>query len=151
MNGSQLKFEGMLFTGPADDTFAEFYRERIRFAEGARLSAKELSEAYVAWADERGACTSSARDIRAFMEANGHAHRKSSTVHYRDAVLGDFAGTPMPMRSIPVVDGRPMREAIRVAMDDLDALIGDMQAMRRRFERILAPAPTKRRGGIKSL
>jgi len=134
----QMQFEGLLLTGSPSDTFADFYRDHVRHADGTRLSADKLKAAYEAWADERDLATSSSRAIRSFMEANGHRHSKSSTVFYRDAVLGDFAGQPVPARSMPVTDGRKVREAVSVTLDDLDGIISELQGMRSRLARIKA-------------
>jgi hypothetical protein len=75
--------------------------------------------------------------VRRFMEANGHRHRKSSQMFYVDAVLGDFEGVALPTRSLPVVDARPMREAINVMVAELDEIIAEMQGMRRRLGRLM--------------
>lgn len=135
-DSSQYLFEGLLLTGAPSDTFGDFYRDRIRFAAGGRLKADDLMVAYKAWADERDLATSSTRAIRAIMEANGHRHAKSSNVFYRDAVLGDFEGQPVPARSMPVADGRKVREAVSVTLDDLDQIITELQGMRSRMARI---------------
>lgn len=140
----QFRFEGLLLAGSSGDSFPDFYRDRVRLSPGARLTTADLREAYAAWAGERGAALGSLRAMRAFMEANGHPQSKSSVMYYRDAVLGDFEGKPMPARSLPIVDARPVREAISVMADDLDQMIGDLQAMRRRLARIM---PATKRGG----
>ncbi|MCP1470983.1 hypothetical protein J3E64_002680 [Sphingobium sp. OAS761] len=138
MKSSQYQFEGLLLTGSPTDTFADFYRDHIRHADGARLAAEQLKAAYERWADDRDLATSSPRAIRSFMEANGHRHRKSSIVFYLDAVLGDFEGQPVPARAIPVTDGRKVREAVSVTLDDLDQIITELQGMRSRIARIKA-------------
>lgn len=146
MKSSQYQFEGLLLTGSPSDTFADFYRDHVRYAEGARLGADQLKAAYEAWADKLDLATSSPRAIRAFMEANGHRHAKSSTVFYRDAVIGDFAGQPVPARSMPVTDGRKVREAVSVTLDDLDQVITELQGMRARIARIKASLTPKGAG-----
>ncbi|WP_278984690.1 hypothetical protein [Sphingobium yanoikuyae] len=144
---SQYLFEGLLLTGTPTDTFGDFYRDHVRYAAGGRLPADALKAAYEAWADERDLSTSSPRTIRSFMEANGHRHSKSSTIFYRDAVLGDFAGQPVPARSMPVTDGRKVRDAVSVTLDDLDQIITELQGMRSRMARIKATLTPK--GGVR--
>ena len=141
---SLFQIDGLLLTGAPGDTFADFYRSRVRFAEGARLYASDLATAYRAWCDERSVANSSDRAVRAFMETNGHKHRKSSVIYYADAMLGDFEGKPMSARTVPVSDSRPVREAINVTIADLDQTICDLQAMRRRLARMLPPAASGR-------
>lgn len=144
--GPQYLFEGLLLTGTPTDTFGDFYRDHVRYAAGGKLSADELKAAYEVWADERDLATSSSRAIRSFMEANGHRHAKSSTIFYRDAVLGDFAGQPVPPRSMPVTDGRKVREAVSVTLDDLDQIITELQGMRARMARIKSALSPKGAG-----
>lgn len=136
MISSQMQFEGLLLTGSPSDTFADFYRDHVRHSPGTRLAADKLKAAYEGWANKHDVATSSPRAIRSFMEANGHRHSKSSTVFYRDAVLGDFAGQPVSARSMPVTDGRKVREAVSVTLDDLDQIITELQGMRARMARI---------------
>lgn len=132
----QMSFEGLVLVGTASESFADFYRDHIRPQQGARLGAAELRERYAAWAEEAGQPVASARAISSFMQANGHTQSKSSLIYYRDAVLGDFAGQPLPARSLPVRDGRPVREAIDVTIDDLDQLLGELNSVRRRLARL---------------
>lgn len=146
MISSQMQFEGLLLTGSPSDTFADFYRDCIRPQAGARLSADALKAAYAEWADERDLTTSSAKAVRAFMEANGHKHSKASTVYYKDAVLGSFEGQPVPARRLPVIDGTKVREMISVTVDDLDQLIIELQGARARLARAKQALLPKGRG-----
>ena len=143
----EFQFEGLLLTtGAPSDTFPNFYRDHVRYQAGTRLGAEQLKAAYEAWADKQDLPTSSPREVRRFMELNGHRHSKSNTVFYRDAVLGDFAGQPVPARSMPLADGRKVREAVSVTVDDLDQIITELQAMRARMTRIKATLTPKGTG-----
>ncbi len=143
MKGPQYLFEGLLLAGTPSDTFGDFYRDHVRYSPDGRLPADQLKAAYEAWADERDLATSSPRTIRTFMEANGHRHSKSSTIFYRDAMLGDFVGQPVPARSLPVANGRKVRDAVSVTLDDLDQIITELQGMRSRMARIKASLTLK--------
>lgn len=141
-----FQFEGILLAGPSSESFAEFYRARVRPADGERLASSELYAAYETWCVEAGASPVSQREVRTFMEANGHPQRKSSLIYYAGAQLGDFAGAPLPTRRIAVRDPRPMREGLTAIVAELDALSADLQSMRRRIARLLAAeAQPKRR------
>jgi len=72
------------------------------------------------------------------MRVRGRFYQQGRAVFYRDAVLGDFAGQPVPARSMPVTDGRKVREAVSVTLDDLDGIISELQGMRSRLARIKA-------------
>lgn len=135
MTKPQLHFQGMLVTARGTDSFIDFYRDRIRHAKGARLQSSELIEAHRAWAIERNVAPSSSKLIRSIMEANGHVHRKSDTIYYQSAVLGNFEGEPLPDRTWPVIDGAKAGLTLNHVLDDIDQLVDDLKALRRRIER----------------
>lgn len=137
-----FSFEGILLAGAPGDTFADFYRACVRPVEGARLPASELRTAYEAWCTDLGVEPASQRRLVAFMRANGHPSRKSNVMYFDGAALGDFAATPLPKRSLPMIDGRATREAINVIRTDVAALIGELQSIDRRLARLL---PTGKR------
>lgn len=145
MKSSQMQFEGILLTGSPDDSFAEFYRSHVRLVPGERLPFKQLTAAYVAWADEYGLLTSSAQAVRSFMEANGHTHRKSNVIYYADAVLGEFKGDPLPKRNMTITDARPIRDAVSVMAGELDDIIAELVGMRRRLGRLVPSAGSGKR------
>lgn len=141
----QFAFEGLLLAGNERDSFPDFYRAHVRPEAGCRVTAADLRSAYVAWAETTGAIVASARATRTFMEANGHHASKSSSMFYKDTALGDFANAPMPTRVLPIVDARPVREAITVTVDDIDQIIAELSGIRRRLARIMPAAPARRR------
>ncbi|WP_206757932.1 hypothetical protein [Sphingomonas sp. CFBP 13728] len=112
-------------------SFERFYRSSVRNVGGARIRARDLSDAYHAWASLNGEPTMTFSALRRQMELAGHRRIQSNGVHYIDAGLAtlypDIADNlPNPFRGTaqPVAAGS---SALLVKLDVALAALLDLR------------------------
>lgn len=106
--------------------FAEFYRDSVRIEVGARLSSRQLRDAYLTWASATGADRMSYPAQRRAMQRLGHEHVRSDGSYFRGAAL--VAAPP----SLSLPPPRDRQEALQRAhlRRTIDGMMADLTALR---------------------
>jgi hypothetical protein len=80
-----FRLEGRPLPTTLATSFERFYRSSVRHIGGSRIRARDLRDAYHAWAAPSGEPTMTFSAIRQQMELAGHRRIQSNGVHYVDA------------------------------------------------------------------
>lgn len=111
---------------PIEAQFAEFYRTRLRRAQGQRVGATDLRAAYLRWSLQAQAETISFKTLRRLMQRNGHRHFYSNQAKFADVmILQDH-------EAIAHVAGvrRDERASIGALVDRVDQAMSELAALR---------------------
>lgn len=106
--------------------FAEFYRDSVRIEAGARVSSRQLRDAYLTWADATGADRLSFPEQRRAMMRLGHEHVRSDGSYFRGAALV----APPPALALPAP--RDRQEALQRAQlrRMIEGLLSELTTLR---------------------